>query len=216
MSTFLNPACLILALACAPLAAQDAPPAKAERIETGLRYHIRMKFRGTPDPMETRFTLVPTPAKTTRNRVQKPRLGGWRLEAERTHGLPYAQPMLLARAERLLYFSGPSPQTTLEPYAIRFGAQTCSVWKLEMPAGLKIHGYLVEVAPNLLALCDLSATFETGDVASIELHLEGFRLRSSTAPPEDGTALLSTLQQWSRKPPTGPGGAGADLLEQVR
>lgn len=193
-------ACLLALLPALPMRAQESPAPRVDRGELGLRYKVQVRLRGETSPLETRFMLVPTPAKTTRNRVKKPRLGGWRLEADRTHGTPYAQPLLLARAERLLYLSGPSPQTSLEPYAIRFGNQACPVWKVDMPPGLKVHGYLVEVAPNLLALCDLSATFDRGEVATLELHLEGFRLRPGTAPPEEGTALLATLQRWSLKP----------------
>ena len=126
-------------------------------------------------------------------------MGGWRLEADRTEGTPYAQVMLLGRAERLLYLAGPSPQTRPEPIMLRFGGRSLPVWSLEMPKGLHASTVLVEVAPKLLALCDLSARFEFGDVARVELHLEGLDSTAGLAAAEAGTSLLSTLQAWGRE-----------------
>jgi hypothetical protein len=126
-------------------------------------------------------------------------MGGWRLEADRTEGTPYAQAMLLGRAERLLYLAGPSPQTRPEPIALRFGSRSLPVWSLEMPQGLHASTVLVEVAPKLLALCDLSVRFEQGDLARLELHLEGLDSTSALAPAEAGTTLLSTLRAWAQE-----------------
>lgn len=167
--------------------------------QEGLRYHMQVWMRGETAPMETRFRLVATEGTTSHNRVQRPRMGGWRLEADRTQGTPYAQALLLGRAERLLYLAGPSPQTHAEPIALRFGTRSLPVWSLEMPKGLRASTVLVEVAPGLLALCDLSARFERGDLARIELHLESLEGTRFLAPAETGTVLLGTLRAWAQE-----------------
>jgi len=181
---------LSLSLLSLPLAAQD-----------GLRYRMQLWMRGEVQPLETSFRLQSTEGTRSHNRVQKPRMGGWRLEADRTAGTPYSQVMLLGRAERLLYLAGPSPQTRPEPILLRFGARSLPVWSLEIPKGLHASTVLVEVGPRLLALCDFSARFEHGDVARIELHLEGLDSTGRLAPAEAGTALLSTLQSLAREAP---------------
>jgi hypothetical protein len=130
---------------------------------------VVLRLRGEEKPWETRFTVVPTPPIQSHNKVKKPRLGGWRLESDRGQGTPNAHAFLLARAERLLYLSGPAPQTDLEPFVLRF---------------------------------------DKGDIQSIELHLEGIGLKPGIAPPEDGTALLTTLQRWSATGTAGEGPSG--------
>ncbi len=167
--------------------------------QEGLRYRMQLWMRGEPAPMETRFRLVATEGTTSHNRVKKPRMGGWRLETDRTQGTPYSQALLLGRAERLLYLAGPSPQTHAEPIALRFGSRSLPVWSLEMPKELHASTVLVEVAPGLLALCDLSARFERGDLARVELHLESLEGTGSLAPAEDGTVLLTTLRAWAQE-----------------
>jgi hypothetical protein len=167
------------------------------RAQEGLRYRIQLWMRGDEQAMEARFRLQSTAGTRTHNKVQKPRMGGWRLEADRTEGTPYAQAMLLGRAERLLYLAGPSPQTRPEPISLRFGHRSLPVWSLEMPRGLQASTVLVEVAPKLLALCDLSVRFEQGDMARLELHLEGLDDTAGLAPAEAGTTLLSTLRAWA-------------------
>ena len=181
---------IVLLLLSLPLGAQT---------REGLGYRIQLWMRGDAEPLETRFHLTATPVVRSQNRVQKPRMGGWRLEADRTQGTPYAQAMLLGRAERLLYLAGPSPQTRQEPIALRFGNRTLQVWSLEMPLGFHASTVLVEVAPRLLALCDLSVRFEQGDIARLELHLEGLESTAGLAPAEAGTTLLTTLQGWARE-----------------
>lgn len=172
---------------------------------SALRYHVKMRMRGEEATMETSFLLLPTPARRSNNRVQKPRLGGWRLEADRAVGTPFAQTMLLARAERLMYFSGPAPALRPEPYGLRFGAQTYPVWEVPVPANVQGFASLLEIGKNTLVLCDATVKFDTGEVATLEVHLVAFNLKSGAAPPADGTALLSTLQQWSRSPLEGAG-----------
>lgn len=166
--------------------------------QEGLRYRMQLWMRGDAQPMETLFRLHATAGTRSHNKVQKPRMGGWRLEADRTQGTPYAQAMLLGRAERLLYLAGPSPQTRPEPILLRFGSRSLPVWSLEMPKGIHASTVLVEVCPKLLALCDFSARFEQGDVARIELHLEGLDSTTGLAPAESGTTLLSTLRSLVR------------------
>ena len=141
--------------------------------QEGLRYRMQLWMHGDPQPLETRFRLQSTAGTRSHNRVQKPRMGGWHLEVDRSQGTPYAQAMLLARAERLLYLAGPAPQTKPEPISIRFANRSLPVWSLELPKGIQASTVLVEVAPRLLALCDFSARFEHGDVDRVELHLEG-------------------------------------------
>lgn len=183
------PVLAFLLLCSLPVVAQD-----------GLRYHFQVWMRGSAVPMETRFHLRPAPGVVLRRHVHGPRMATWRLEAQRDQGTPYAQAVLLARAERLLYLSGPAPQTRREPILLRFGSRSLPVWSLQFPRGLDASGVMVEVAPNLLALCDLSVRFQQGEVARMELHLEGLDGTRSLAPAEDGTALLSTLGLWARSP----------------
>ncbi len=187
---------------------QDALPKGS-----ALRYHVKMRMRGEDAVMETNFLLMPTPARRSNNRVQKPRLGGWRLEADRQVGTPFAQTMLLARAERLMYFSGPAPSLRQEPYGLRFGAKTYPVWEVPVPSNVQGFASLLEVGKNTLVLCDATVKFDTGEVATLEVHLEAFNLKPGAAPPEDGTALLSTLQQWSRAPLEGAGRLGNGITE---
>ncbi len=175
--------------------------------EEGLRYRIQLWMRGEVQPMETCFRLQSTAGTRSHNKVQKPRMGGWRLEADRTQGTPYAQAMLLGRAERLLYLAGPAPQAKPEPISLRFGPRSLPVWSLEMPKGLRASTVLVEVAPKLLALCDFSVRFEQGEVARLELHLEGLDGTARLTPAEAGTTLLSTLQAWAREAGTTPAGS---------
>ena len=173
---------------CLPAAAQ-----------AGLHYRMQLWMRGESQPMETSFRLESTAGTVSHNKVQKPRMGGWRLVSDRSQGTPYAQAMLLGRAERLLYLAGPSPQTRLEPICLRFGARSLPVWSLELPREIYASAVLVEVGPGLLALCDLSVRLEFGDVARVELHLEDLDSTVGLIPAEAGTALLTTLQAWVRE-----------------
>ena len=167
--------------------------------QEGLRYRMQVWMRDESRPMETCFTLQSTAGTRSHNKVQKPRMGGWRLEADRTQGTPYAQAMLLGRAERLLYLAGPAPQTRPEPIFLRFGSRSLPVWSLETPKGIHASTVLVEIAPRLLALCDFSARFEQGDISRLELHLESVGSTVGLAPAEAGTALLSALQSFARE-----------------
>ncbi len=182
-------ALLFLLVSSLPVCAQE-----------GLRYRMQLWMHGDPQPLETRFRLQSIAGTRSHNRVQRPRMGGWHLEVDRAQGTPYAQAMLLARAERLLYLAGPAPQTRLEPISLRFGKRSLPVWSLEMPKGIHASTVLVEVSSGLLALCDFSARFERGDVDRVELHLEGLDGTGRLAPAEDGTTLLSTLRSLAQEP----------------
>jgi hypothetical protein len=169
-------------------------PAQAQE---GLRYRMQLWMRGDAQPLETRFRLTVTPGIRSHNKVQKPRMGSWTLEADRGQGTPYAQAMLLGRADHMLYLAGPAPQTRSEPINLRFGNRSLPVWSLEVPKGVQASIVLVEVVPNLLALCDASARFEQGDVVRLELHLEAVDGTAGLMAAEAGTALLTTLRQWA-------------------
>lgn len=187
---------LLPILLCALTATAGPSPGEAA---AGLRYRFQVWMRGEEGPRETRFTLQTTAAERTANRTQKPRFGGWELRAERDQGTPYLQAPLLHRAQRLLFLSTPIPQAHPQPLRLGFHGRSLPVWGMEVPKGLAASAVLVEVAPKLLALCDLSARFERGDVARIELHLEEAGPLRADLPAAEGTALLSTLQRWAQE-----------------
>lgn len=183
----------------------------AEPGQGELQYRATLAFRGQA-PVKTRFVLIPTPVAETRNKVKKPRMGGWRVEAVQRKEDGYAQAALLARLERLLYFSGPVPGLVQKPIFIRYDDKKCQVWQVVTPPGLNLYAYLVETAPGILAVSYLSGTFTTGDLASVELQLEGFRLLPGAAPAENGTTLLTTLQKLGK---TAAENTGSDPLVEA-
>lgn len=165
----------------------------------GLRYRMQMWMRGEDTPRETVFTLQTQAAAHTANHVQKPRFGTWELRADRNQGTPYQQVALLNRAQRLLFLSSPVAEAHAQPLRIGFHGRSLQVWGVEVPAGLQATAILVEIAPRLLALCDLSARFAQGEVARIELHLEEAGRLAAELPAAEGTVLLNTLQRWVRE-----------------
>jgi hypothetical protein len=173
--------------------------------QEGLRYRMQLWPRTSPgaieSPLELRFTLRSASAIRTTNRVQKLRMGGWMLEADRSEGTPYQQAMLMARARRLLYLSGPAQQTKAEAFSIRFRNRSCPVWRLEIPKGLSGSVVLIDIASKLLAVCDLNVSFPKGDIARIEMHLESIG-EGLLFPSEEGTILLSTLEAWAKQGPS--------------
>lgn len=179
----------ILCLLGLGLAAFAAP----ERGNGSLEYRVKLRFRSDAAAIETRFTLVPTPIAATANRVKKARLGGWRLEAPQPKEATFSLALVLARVERMLYFSGPEAQTHPRNVVVRFGDKPCRIWSVDMPAGVSAYAYLAEVAPGLLALNYFSGSFAHGDLASLEIQLQGFQLDASAAPAEEGTVLLRSL-----------------------
>lgn len=159
-----------------------------------LRYRARLHLRGDAAPLETRFTLSLGPVAETANRKKLPRLAPWRLEAtQQAGGAPQA--LLLARLERMLYLSGPAPETEIQNLVVRYGDRSCRVWRVEAPEGLTVFAYLVEVAPGLLALSHLSGQFERGDLVSAEIQLETLAIGPKAGPAEQGQALLATLRR---------------------
>lgn len=169
-----------------------APP---ERSLGEFHYRVRIQFRGDAAPTDAKFILHPTPVLVTQNRVQKPRLGGWRLEGVQRSDGAFSMAAVLARVERMLYLSGPAPGVEKRPIVVSFNGQRCPLWHVQVPDGLPVYAYLAEVAPNLLALSYLSGSFPKGDLASLEIQLESFRLAPGAGPAEDGAALLKTLQR---------------------
>ncbi len=170
----------------APLSAQE-----------GLRYRIQVWFRDEVEPMETRFVLQTLPAEHSHNRVQKPRLVPWELRSEREQGSPGMQVMLMNRARRLLFLSSPTTEASPEPLRLTFQGRALPVWRLAIPKSLDASAVLVEVEPKLLALCDLTARFKEGEIARVELHLEGAGRLAVPQSAEEGTALLAAFQRWS-------------------
>ena len=193
-----------LAALALPVVMPSAPlPAAARRMEHmesklgAMQYRVKIRFRDEARATETRFLLEPTPVLVTRNRVQKPRMGRWKLASLQQGGTkdgPRLAP-ILARVERMLYFSGPAASVARSSTTVQFGATRCKLWQVQIPGNLPMFAYLAEVRPGLLALSYLSGSFPKGDLASLEIQLESFHLNAGAAPAEDGTALLRTLHR---------------------
>jgi len=190
---FLRSACLsILSLG---LLASEPPQG------TGvLTYRVKLRMQGESLPIETRFSLVPLPVVVTANRVKKSRMGSWRLEAHQPKDGAFSQAMVLARVERMLYFSGPTAETLPQQMVVRYGDRPCKIWSATIPVGVHAHAYLAEVSPGLLALSYFSGSFGSGDVASMEIQLDTFHLSAGTAPSAEGTVLLQTLRRLAAAP----------------
>jgi hypothetical protein len=168
-----------------------------------LHYRATIRFRADQTPVVTRFVLMLTPVAATHNKVKKPRLGGWRIEAVQRKEDTFAYAPVLARVEKLLYFSGPAPNLIQKPIFIRYEGKRCQVWQVRTPSTLPVYAYLVETVPGILALSYFSGSFDAGELASVELQLEGFELRPEVAPAENGMILLTTLQRLSMAIPEG-------------
>ena len=168
----------------------------------GLRYRVNLWFRGSEAPVEGRFTVDTTAPTRTRNRVQRARMGGWVLRPV-AGGDRAADAIILARAPGLLFLSTPVPQATRTSIRTMVGGRPCVFWGLRTPAGLLASVALAEIAPHTLAVMDLTAQPRSGDLARVELHLESIGHLSSPAPPQDGTALLGTLEAWAKKDESG-------------
>ena len=172
----------------------------APRGTGSLEYRVKLRMQGETVPIETRCTLIPTHVVATANRVKKAHMGAWRLEAQQPKGAAFSQAMVLARVERMLYFSGPVPEVAPRALVVRFGEKPCRVWAAEVPPKISAYAYLAEVAPGLLALSYFSGSFPEGDVAALEIQLESFRLEPGVAPAEDGAALIRTLRRMAAAP----------------
>lgn len=168
-------------------------PAQAQ----GLQYRMKLWFRGAEAPVEGRFTVDTTAPTRSFNRVQKPRLGGWVIRP--VAGSDRAtQALILARAPGLLFLSTPVPQALRTSVHTTVGGRSYPFWGLRTPPGLVASVALAEIAPRTLALMELTGEPRSGDLARVELHLESAGRLSSPAPPQDGTALLGTLEAWGK------------------
>ena len=167
-----------------------------------LEYRMQVRMRNDSRTLEGGVRVVTSPALRTRNKVKKLRMGGWRIEPEATGGVILPR-SILARALGLCYFSGPTAQVVPLDTGMKLDGRWCRLWRVEPPPGLGAYAYLVEVAPNLLAMAYLSATLPDPDVRSLEIHLTKVRLGPGVAPAEEGTALLKTLQHWAAQPAIG-------------
>ena len=174
-----------------------------------LDYQLKFQRRNESAWVETRFRLVSTPALVLPRQVKRHRMGQWRLEAGPGPGPGAA---VLAQAAGLMYFSGPAPALVRTHESVVQGGHACPLWQAPVPAGVPAYAYLAEVAPDLLALCYLSASLRQGDLAAVELHLTGVAFGPHPAPAEDGTALLRTLARWSAPGPVG-GAAASERVE---
>src|SRR5690242_13189085 len=89
----------------------------------GLRYRMKLWFRGAEAPVEGRFTVDTTPPTRSFNRVQKPRMGGWVIRP--VAGSDRAtQALILARAPGLLFLSTPVPQAVRTPVHTTVGGRS--------------------------------------------------------------------------------------------
>jgi hypothetical protein len=179
-----------------------------------LDYRLKVRPKGETLWVEGHFRVVVAPALITGNRVKKPRMGAWRLEAVPGQGVPPTA-SLLARAARLMYFAGPSPQTTQLASSMTLGARHCRLWQAQAPPGVAAYVYLAEVAPNLLALSYLSASRDEGELAAMEIHLEKVELGPHPSAAEEGTTLLRTLRRWSAQSAPEPGGRPEALVSEA-
>ncbi len=162
---------------------------------TVLDYKVVVRMRDGGAPAESRLQVVTTAPVATRNRTKRPRFVGWRIRAfPGKGGLPPAS--VLARVESLLYLEGPESGVVPREGGMRLGKRFCRLWQALTPSAVGAFVYLAEISPNLLALSYLSASLPEGDLASIEIHLEGVSLGPAPAPAEDGTVLLRTLRRW--------------------
>lgn len=190
-----------LATAPEPLLLSAAPrrphPAELRRpVPQGIGLLYRVSFRGEGDaaPLTARLRLVPLSPLVTRNRVQRPRLGSFRLEA--VAAPREASPaVLVARVGRLMYFAGRSEGLVRLPRTLRMGGRSWPLWQVPIPEGVKATATLTEVSPGLFALASFDGVFPGQDPATLEIQLEEVRLRSGTAPAEEGLALLGTLRR---------------------
>lgn len=169
-------------------------PAQAQ----GLRYRVKLWFRGSEAPVEGQFTVDTTVPTRSFNRVQRPRLGGWVIRSV-AGGDRAAQAIILARAPGLLFLSTPVPQAARTSIRVSVDGRSFAFWGLHTPSGLVASVALAEIAPHTLAVMDLTAQPKAGDLARVELHLESVGHLASAAPPQDGTALLATLAAWNKE-----------------
>jgi len=163
--------------------------------ETVLDYKVGVRLREGGPIREFRMELATTPPVATASRRKHKRLVGWRLRARPGRdGLPPAS--VLTRVAGLFYLAEPAPSLVPREGGVRFGNRFCRFWQAQTPASVGAFVYLVEVAPDLLALDYLSASLAEGEIATLEIHLEKVAMAREPAPAEDGERLLHTLRKW--------------------
>ena len=162
---------------------------------TVLDYQVRVRMRDASTPLESRLQLVTTPPVATHSRVKRPRFVGWYLRTVPGKGVRLPA-KVLTRVQSLLYLEGPTAGIIPREGGARLGGRFCRLWQVQTPASLGAFVYLAEVAPDLLALSYLSASLPDGDIATLEIHLDGLVLARAPAPAEEGMALLHTLRTW--------------------
>ena len=173
-----------------PAVSQDALPG-------AFYYRVRIQLTGDSLPIEGRVKVTPTPARITGNRVQRARFGSWQLAPQSGGAAPDASmTLLMSRLERLLYMAGPSNATRRTQHGMLLRDQLHQLWTVDIPSGVTGRVHLIEAAPNVLVLSDLAVRFNRGSVLRIEAQLEHYAISKSFAPPEDGAALLRTMQNW--------------------
>ena len=123
--------------------------------------------------------------------------GAWRPSV--TRGRPMPRPCCWPGPSGCSTFRAPRPRPTANPSCCASAPAACRSGACSLPEGLDASGVMVEVAPDLLALCDLSVRFAQGDVARMELHLEGL----------DGTRAPEARRGW-HGPPQHPGPVGPE------
>jgi len=170
-----------------------------------LDYQLKYQRRNETVWVETRFQLIADAGLVMPKKQKRPRLGRWRLKAA-----PGPGAAVLAQAASLMYFAGPAPELVRKPTGMVLGRRSCPLWQAPVPPGVPAYVYLAEVAPDLLALCYLSASLRQGDLAAVELHLTGLSLGAHPCPAEDGMALLRTLARWTAP---GPVAVAAERVE---
>ena len=162
---------------------------------TVLDYKVIVRLRDAAQPQELHLRVTTTPPVAVRNKVKRPRYVGWKLRILPGKGAtPPAS--VLARVASLMYLEGPASGLVPREGGTRFGKRFCRLWQAQTPSSVGAFVYLVEVAPDLLALSYLSASLPEGELATIEIHLEGVTLAHPPAPAEEGMVLLKTLRSW--------------------
>jgi hypothetical protein len=162
---------------------------------TVLDYQVIVRLRDQPEAQVSRLQVATTPPVATHNHVKRLRFVGWKVKAlPGKGGLPPAS--VLARVAGLLYLEAPTPALVPREGGMHFGKRFCRLWQARTPSSVGAFVYLVEVAPDLLALSYLSVSLPEGEIASLEMRLDGVTLGTAPAPAEDGMALLRTLRSW--------------------
>lgn len=185
MSTLLS-ACLLLA------SSVTAKPFRGE----GLVYRAQLTLQGEAEVQEARIRLLPLPARTTRNRVQRDRLGRWKLEVLAAPK-DTAPAVVLARTGSLLYLSTSAPGVAPTAKMVKLGGQRRRIWRVDAP---EATAHLADLGGGILALQHFEGPSLDPAVTRVQLDLESVRLHRQPRPAEEGMVLLRTLQRLKEGP----------------